>query len=79
MISPVCVPARDWGGAKAPNPGFVGPHTPTDVKIVVGLLAIVIIIAAIMVGMLTKSALIALILAAVGLLASGTVIWASRA
>ncbi len=79
VISPVRVPARDWGGAKAPNPGFVGPHTPTDVKIVVGLLAIVIIIAAIMVGMLTKSALIALILAAVGLLASGTVIWASRA
>ena len=79
VISPVRVPAREWGGAKAPNPGFVGPHTPTDVKIVVGLLAIVIIVAAIMVGMLTKSALIALILAVVGLLAGGTVIWASRA
>ena len=79
VISPVSVPPREWGGAKAPNPSFVGPHTPTDVKIVVGLLAIVIIAAAVMVGLLTKSALIALILAVVGLLAGGTVIWASRA
>jgi len=79
VISPVRVPAREWGGAKPPNPGFVGPHTPTDVKIVVGLLAIVIIIAAVMVGVLTNSALIALILAVVGLLAGGAVVWASRA
>jgi hypothetical protein len=79
VISPVRVPAREWGGAKAPNPGFVGPHTPTDVKIVVGLLAIVIVIAAVMVGVLTNSALVALILAIVGLLAGGAVIWASRA
>ena len=79
VMSPVRVPAREWGGAKPPNPGFVGPHTPTDVKIVVGLLAVVIIVAAIMVGMLTKSPLIAAILAVVGLLAGGTVFWASRA
>jgi hypothetical protein len=78
VMSPVRVPAREWGGAKPPNPGFVGPHTPTDVKIVVGLLAVVIIVAAIMVGMLTKSPLIAVILAVVGLLAGGTVVWASR-
>ena len=79
VMSPVSVPAREWGGAKPPNPGFVGPHTPTDVKIVVGLLALVIIVAAIMVGMLTKSPLIAVILGVVGLLAGGTVFWASRA
>ena len=79
VISPVRVPAREWGGAKAPNPGFVGPHMPTDVKIVVGLLAIVIVVAATLVGMLTKSPLIAVILGVAGLLAGGTVVWASRA
>lgn len=79
VISPVRVPAREWGGAKVTTHGNVASSTPTDVKIVVGLLAVVIIVAAIMIGALFSSVLIAVILAAVGLVIGGAVIWASRA
>jgi len=79
VISPESVPVREWGGAKLPNPSFVAPHMPTDVKILVGTLAIVIIVAAIIVGAIFKSPIVALIAGGVGLFIAGTVIWASRA
>ena len=54
MISPVRVPSREWG-VKPANPSYVGPKTPTDVKIVVGALVIAIVVAAIIIGMLASS------------------------
>ena len=77
VISPVRVPSREWG-AKPPNPGYVGPKTPTDVKIVVVALVIAIVVAAIIVGVLASSLLIAVIVAVVALLLTLGVIVFSR-
>ncbi len=48
-ISPVPVPSQEWG-VKPRNPSYVGPKTPTDVKIVVGALVVAAIVAAIIIG-----------------------------
>ena len=56
----------------------MGPETPTDVKIVVGLLCLVIIIAAIMIGMLVSDLLAAVIVGVVGLLVICAFLWFSR-
>ena len=77
VISPVRVPSREMG-AKPVNPGYVGPKTPTDVKIVVVALAIAIIVAAIIIGELSSSLLVAVIVAAVALLLTLGVIVFSR-
>src|ERR1700722_1795902 len=66
-ISPVRVPEREWG-VKAHHPGNVGPETPTDVKIVVGLLCVVVVAAAILIGMLVSDALAAVVVGVVGFL-----------
>jgi hypothetical protein len=76
-ISPVRVPPRELG-IKTANPSYVGPKTPTDVKIVVLALVIAIIVAAIIIGMLSSSLLIAVIVAVVALLATLGVIVFSR-
>jgi len=76
-ISPVRVPSREWG-TKAPNPSYVGPKTPTDVKIVVGALVVVAIVAATIIGVLVSNALVAVIIALVGLLAIALFLWMSR-
>ena len=77
VVSPVRVPSRDWG-AKPTNPSYVGPKTPTDVKIVIGAIVVAIIFAAAIVGMLSSSLLIAVIVAVVALSVALGVIMFSR-
>ena len=77
VISPVPVPSREWG-VKTANPGYVGPRTPTDVKIVVVALVIAVVVAAIIVGELASSLLVAVIVAVVALLLTLGVIVFSR-
>ncbi|MGH3247261.1 MAG: hypothetical protein ACRDOI_13775 [Trebonia sp.] len=77
VMSPVSVPTREWG-IKPANPSYVGPKTPTDVKIVVLALVIAVIVAAIIVGLLSSSMLIAVIVGVVALLAVLGVITFSR-
>jgi len=77
VVSPVRVPAKEWG-VKDANPGYVGPVTPTDVKIVVGAFVVVAIVAAIIVGLLVANAFIAVIVAVVCLLGLSGFLWMSR-
>jgi hypothetical protein len=77
VISPVRVPSREWG-VKAANPSYVGPKTPTDVKIVVLALVIAIVVAAVIIGILSNSLLVAVVVAVVGLMAALGVIVFSR-
>jgi hypothetical protein len=76
-VSPVHKPQQEWG-VKEPNPSYVGPETPTDVKIVVGLLCLVVIAAAIMIGMLVSDALASVIVGVVGFLVIVAFLWFSR-
>lgn len=77
-ISPVRVPARDWGRAKSANLGYVRPGTPTDVKVVVGALIVTAVLAAVMVGILLSNVLVAVIAAVVLLLGLSGFLWMSR-
>jgi hypothetical protein len=77
-ISPVRVPARDWGSNKEENPGYVGPETPLDVKLVVGGLIVAFLVIAVIIGMLVSNALIAVIVAVVFLLVVFGFVWMSR-
>jgi hypothetical protein len=75
VISPVRKPVKEWG-VKPANPGYVGPKTPTDVKIVVVALIVAIIVAAAIIGILSSSMLIAVIVAVVALvLALGVIVF----
>lgn len=68
---------RVWG----PRPASgvrPGPETPADVQFVVVALAIVIVAAAIIIGFLVHSVIVAVIIAAVGLLAVFSTVWFSR-
>jgi hypothetical protein len=76
-ISPVPVPSQEWG-VKPSYPSYVGAKTPTDVKIVVGALVVTAIVAATIIGVLASNALVAVIVAVVGLLAIGGFLWMSR-
>jgi hypothetical protein len=76
-VSPVARPVEEWG-VKRPHPTGVGPETPTDVKIVVGLLVLVVIAAAIMIGMLVSNALAAVIVGVIGLLVICAFLWFAR-
>jgi len=78
VVSPVRVPSEEWGVKAASRPSYVGPRTPTDVKIVVGALIVVAIAAAIIIGLLVSNAMIAVIVGVVGLLAISAFIWISR-
>ena len=77
VVSPVPVPSREWG-VKPVNPGYVGPRTPTDVKIVIGALVVAIIFAAAIIGLLSSSMLIAVVVAVVALLLTLGVVAFSR-
>jgi hypothetical protein len=76
-VSPVRKPEREWG-VKEPNPSYVGPETPTELKIIVGLLFLVVIAAAVMIGMLVSDALAAVIVGVVGFLVICAFLWFSR-
>lgn len=78
VISPMPVPAREWGGAKAADLDYVRSATPTDVKIVVGALIVTAVVAAIMVGILLSSVLVAVIAAVVLLLGLSGFLWMTR-
>ena len=77
VVSPIRVPSREWG-VKASSPSYVGPKTPTDVKIVVGALIVVAMAAAIIIGLLLSNAMIAVIVGVIGLLGIFLFIWMSR-
>jgi hypothetical protein len=77
VISPVRVTTRELG-TRPVNPGYVGPRTPTDVKIVVMALVIAVIVAAVIIGVLSSSVLIAVIVAVVALVLTLGVIVFSR-
>jgi len=77
-ISPVRVPAREWGSNKEENPGYVGPETPLDVKLVVGGLIVAFLVIAVIIGMLVSNALIAVIVGVVFLLVVFGFVWMSR-
>jgi hypothetical protein len=78
VISPVRVPAREWGGTKVAAPNYSGPRWPTDIKIVVGALIITGIVAAVMVAILASNALIGAIVAVVLLLGLAGFLWITR-
>ena len=76
-ISPIPLPSQEWG-VKPAYPSYVGPKTPTDVKIVVGALVVTAIVAATIIGVLVSNALVAVIVAVVSLLAICVFLWMSR-
>jgi hypothetical protein len=76
-VSPIPVPSQEWG-VKPTYPNYVGPKTPTDVKIVVGALVVTAFLAATIIGILVSNALAAVIIAVVSLLAIGAFLWMSR-
>ena len=78
VISPIGVPAREWGGAKTTTPSYAGPNMPTDVKLVVGALIVVGIVAAIIVAILVSNALIGVGVAVVLLLGLFGFLWIAR-
>jgi hypothetical protein len=77
VISPIAVPSREWG-ARPAAPGNVESRMPTDVKLVVGAIVVVSIVAAVIIGVLLASAVIAVIVAVVCLLALSVFLWLSR-
>lgn len=78
VISPVGVPVREWGGAKAASSGSAAPTTPADVKIVVGALIVTAVLAAVMVGFLLSNVFVAVIVAVVLLVGLSGFLWMSR-
>lgn len=78
VVSPVGVPSRDWGSVKRTARDLPGPRTPTDVKVVVGALIAVAIVAAGIIGLLVSNVLVAVILGMVGLIAVAVFLWWSR-
>ncbi len=78
VISPVRVPAQEWGGAKVAAVNYSGPRWPTDIKIVVGALIVTGIVAAIMVAILASNALIGAIVAVFLLLGLAGFLWITR-
>jgi hypothetical protein len=78
VVSPVRVTAKEWASNKAASASYVGPETPTDVKIVVGALIAAAVVAAILVGVLLSNILVAVIAAVVLLLGLSGFLWMSR-
>jgi hypothetical protein len=74
--APVRVAARRW--VARPAGPDQGPETPGDVKLVVGALIAVTVAAAIIVGVLVHSALVAVIIAVVGFVVISSTVWFSR-
>jgi hypothetical protein len=79
VTSRVRIPPRARGRAARPaESGYPEPGLPLDVQIVVGALAIVAVAAAIIIGALVHSVIVAVIIAVVGLLAIFSTVWMSR-
>lgn len=78
MVSPINVTAKEWASNKAASASYVGPETPTDVKIVVGALIAAAIVAAVLIGVLLSNILVAVIAALVLLLGLSGFLWMSR-
>jgi hypothetical protein len=78
VISPVGVPAREWGGTKVAAPNYSGPRWPTDIKIVVGALIVTGIVVAVIVAILASNALIGAIVAVALLLGLAGFLWITR-
>lgn len=76
VIRPARVPAQDWG-VKA-NPGYVGPKTPTDVKIVIGALIAVDAATGVLISILANNAIIGGTVAGVMFLALIAFLWFGR-
>jgi hypothetical protein len=76
-MAPVRNAARRWV-IRRTTLDTPGPQTPADVKFVVGALVAVTVAAAIIVGVLVSNAIVALIIAVVGLLAIFSTVWMSR-
>ena len=75
--APVRAAARRWV-IRRTTLDTQGPETPADVKFVVGALVAVTVAAAIIVGVLVSNAIVALIIAVIGLLAIFSTVWMSR-
>ena len=75
--APVRTAARRWV-IRRTTLDTPGPETPADVKFVVGALVAVIVAVAVIVGVLVSNAIVALIIAVVGLLAVFSTVWMSR-
>ena len=75
--APVRTAARRWV-IRRTTLDTSGPETPADVKFVVGALVAVTVAAAIIVGVLVSNAIVALIIAVIGLLAIFSTVWMSR-
>jgi hypothetical protein len=71
------VPVRRWR-ARPASPDAPGPETPADVKLVVGALIAVTVAAAIIIGVLVHSVIVAVAIAVVGTLAISGTVWTSR-
>jgi hypothetical protein len=69
--------ARGWA-ARPADAAASGPELPADVQLVVGALAIVVVAAAIIIGVLVHSVIVAVIIAVIGLLAITSSVWMSR-
>ena len=69
--------ARGWA-ARPAGAASPGPELPADVQLVVGALAIVVVAAAIIIGVLVHSVIVAVIIAVIGLLAITSTVWMSR-
>ena len=76
-VSPVARPVQEWR-VKPSHPSGGEPEFPTDVKIVVGLIVVVVIAAAVMIGMLVSNALAAVIVGVLGLLVICAFLWFAR-
>lgn len=77
----VRVPSRRRAWAPAPGgpgPGYPGRETPADVQVVVIALALVVVAASVIIGVLVSSAIVAVVIAVVGLLATFSTVWFSR-
>ena len=74
---PVAATSRRWTARRAPMRDS-GPALPGDVQFVVGALVVVTVAAAIIVGVLVHSVLVALIIAVVGFVVITSSVWLSR-
>ena len=80
VTSRVRVPrTRAWAPAPGgPGPGYPGRETPADVQVVVIALALAVVAASVIIGVLVSNAIVGLVIAVLGLLALSSTVWVSR-
>jgi hypothetical protein len=74
----VRVPNRVRVARPASPPGYPPKALPSDVQFVIGAIALVIVVAAIIIGVLASSVIVAVIIAVIGLLALSGSMWMAR-